>query len=662
MARLGSWVSVKRGDHERVLITETLPYETPLIFSGDGFYSRMKEHPSANAIQRALTKILVLRERPKPNPVTIPFSYKIRKGTTEFRKLGVVHPSSLWDVNNFYARHDEWLIYQCSRSPFSIRAPDGISGSFYERNEADAMNQYKKGQVLSSESAIHSRYNPSYFAYKGYNRLYKFFQSDRFVRLEQQYAILKTIDTSRCFDSIYTHSITWATMSKVVAKDSKSLRTRADQFDRLMQNLNHGETSGIIIGPEISRIFAEIIFQRIDVTVMQRLKTMHLTSGHDYEVYRYVDDVFVFSNSKAVSQTIYECYTDAMAQFNLYSNPHKSVELERPFTTHKTQVIEKSKRFIEDLERELFMQDVSPRSILRPKTKLSPERISAKLIAAVRTICFDSSSHYEDLSSYILSACCERIKRLVKRKRVGAEEVEDYRNSIAVIIKLMFFLYTVAPIVSASFRFASGMILLVRFTKSKLALHSREIEEMIFSEVCAFLQSEANRRSRNLSSFVSLEALNVLIFAKELSVEFLLPQEVLLGLFLDGRKVVGASPEWCYFDLVACLYYIGSNPRYAVLRLAVDEEIDRRLKTLVNVERVAEQAYLLLDALSCPYITVAKKQEWLVAFQQLFSIPTFTQDEIDTFIQESSEKHWFTGWGGVDLLTLLQKKELVPTY
>ena len=135
-----------------------------------------------------------------------------------------------------------------------------------------------------------------------------------------------------------------------------------------------------------------------------------------------------------------------------------------------------------------------------------------------------------------------------------------------------------------------------------------------------------------------------------------------MGLFLDSSKVVGASPEWCYFDLVACLYYIGSNPRYAVLRLAVDEEIDRRLKTLVNVERVAEQAYLLLDALSCPYITVAKKQEWLVAFQQLFSIPTFTQDEIDTFIQESSEKHWFTGWGGVDLLTLLQKKELVPTY
>ena len=662
MARRGSWVSVKRGDHERVLITETLPYETPLIFSGDGFYSRMKERPSDNAVQRALTKILVLREGPKPSPVTVPFSYKIRKGTTEFRKLGVVHPSSLWDVNNFYARHDEWLTYQCSRSPFSIRAPEGISGSFYERNEADAMNQYKKGQVLSSDSAIHSRYNPSYFSYKGYNRLYKFFQSDHFVRLEQKYTILKTIDTSRCFDSIYTHSISWATMSKGVAKESKALKTRADQFDRLMQNLNHGETSGIIIGPEISRIFAEVIFQRIDVTAMERLKTMDLIFGRDYEAYRYVDDVFVFSNSKACSQTIYECYTDAMAQFNLYSNPHKSVELERPFTTHKTQVIEKSKRFIEDLERELFIQDASPRSILRPKSKLSPERISAKLIAAVRSICFDSSSHYEDLSSYILSACCERIKRFVKRKRVGTDEAEDYRSAIAVMIKLMFFLYTVAPIVSASFRFASGMILLIRFTKNKLVLHSREIEEMIFSEVCTFLQSEANRRSRHLSSFVSLEALNVLIFAKELSGEFLLPQDLVSGLFLGSNKAVGTSAEWCYFDLVACLYYVANTARYAVLRSAVDQEIDQRLKDLAGVERTAEKAYLLLDALSCPYIAASKKHGWIVAFQQLFSIPAFTQVEIADFIRDSSEKHWFTGWGGVDLLTLLQKKELVPTY
>ena len=30
---------IKRSDYNRILITETLPYETPIIFSNDGLYS-----------------------------------------------------------------------------------------------------------------------------------------------------------------------------------------------------------------------------------------------------------------------------------------------------------------------------------------------------------------------------------------------------------------------------------------------------------------------------------------------------------------------------------------------------------------------------------------------------------------------------------------------
>jgi len=184
MAKRGSWVSVKRGDHERVLVTETLPFETPIIFSGDGFYWRMKENATAPRIQQELANILVLRRGPKPAAATEPFLYKIRKGASEFRRLAVVHPSALWDVRNFYEKFDEWMIYECSLSPFSIRAPYKISGSFYERNDSDAMNQFKKGQITTSDFDAKSRYNPSYFSYRKFTRLYKFFGSAMFTDLE----------------------------------------------------------------------------------------------------------------------------------------------------------------------------------------------------------------------------------------------------------------------------------------------------------------------------------------------------------------------------------------------------------------------------------------------------------------------------------------------
>ena len=44
-----------------------------------------------------------------------------------------------------------------------------------------------------------------------------------------------------------------------------------DAFDNLMQSVNARETNGIVIGPEFSRIFAEIILQYIDQKVEQEL-------------------------------------------------------------------------------------------------------------------------------------------------------------------------------------------------------------------------------------------------------------------------------------------------------------------------------------------------------------------------------------------------------
>ena len=38
-----------------------------------------------------------------------------------------------------------------------------------------------------------------------------------------------------------------------------------------MQEMNYNETNGIVIGPEFSRIFAEVILQQIDTSVEREL-------------------------------------------------------------------------------------------------------------------------------------------------------------------------------------------------------------------------------------------------------------------------------------------------------------------------------------------------------------------------------------------------------
>ena len=61
-----------------------------------------------------------------------------------------------------------------------------------------------------------------------------------------------------------------------------------------MQQMNYNETNGIIIYPEFSRIFAELILQRIDKNVEKELYNKGYRYKEDYDIYRYVDDFSSF--------------------------------------------------------------------------------------------------------------------------------------------------------------------------------------------------------------------------------------------------------------------------------------------------------------------------------------------------------------------------------
>lgn len=77
--------------------------------------------------------------------------------------------------------------------------------------------------------------------------------------------IVKT-DISRFYPSIYTHSIAWAAYGKEKVKRNVNLYrgSLADRLDSLIRLCNRNQTIGIPIGPETSRIIAEIISSAID--------------------------------------------------------------------------------------------------------------------------------------------------------------------------------------------------------------------------------------------------------------------------------------------------------------------------------------------------------------------------------------------------------------
>jgi hypothetical protein len=110
------------------------------------------------------------------------------------------------------------------------------------------------------------------------------------------------------------------------------------------------------------------------------------------------------------------------------------------------------------------------------------------------------------------------------------------------------------------------------------------------------------------------------------------------------------------------MFYIQGCPEYASLRKDLDSEVDRRLSDLTDVDRSAEKAYLFLDMLTCPYVADTRKRIWIDGFRAKFSLPAYTASEVQEFLTASRQSPWFINWEGVDILTMLQKKEFVRVY
>lgn len=103
-----------------------------------------------------------------------------------------------------------------------------------------------------------------------------------------------------------------------------------------MQRMNYNETNGIVIGPEFSRIFAEVILQQVDNNVLSKLAHKKIYNNVDYQCFRYVDDYFFFYNNDEVKTDALTFFVNELKTYKLAINDAKTQHYERPFITNIT--------------------------------------------------------------------------------------------------------------------------------------------------------------------------------------------------------------------------------------------------------------------------------------------------------------------------------------
>lgn len=653
-----SKIKVRTDDDCRVLVTDVLPAETPIVFSNDGFYLRCRNYKSVAGPSQLIFREIVEQEPDFKKRRYVPYTYRVKKSALSYRALSVVHPGAQWQMKNFYSRFWPLILHYTRQSNFTIRAPRDVAKAYFIKSGVSDLARFKKSAASSYSQDKYLRHSPSYFSYRGYTRLYKFFDSQELIDLEAKFCHFWMIDVAKCFDSIYTHSISWAIKDKAFSKDhSVGFIYFGDTFDSVMQSTNYGETSGIVIGPEFSRIFSEVLLQSIDAKIEQRLLELDpsMNYGIHYSIRRYVDDYYVFCQSIDHASVVYRIISEELAKYKLNVNDAKLKKYERPFLTEKSKVIiQISARLNKFIQTFTTRVGEGESSRLMPKEIYRPSRLSLSFCNEIKLCCADNSCEYDEVSGYLISALKNRAANLMYATEAEGAPLDEklYADALMVIISVMMFLYSVAPSVTSSYKLCETIIMIDRFASKKLPGRCESIKHLIFSRGASIL----NRRAKvDGDSYVDLESQNLLLALGELGRDYKIDARTLDHIFGVGRP--GAVS---YFDLVTLIYYVKDDPKYARARSWAISAIDAKIGDLKRVHEDTEQALTFLDFLACPYVDMTRKADWLARFyasrQQAMD---FTIEEL---VKDLSDPWWFVNWKEIDLLNLLERRELHSVY
>jgi hypothetical protein len=653
-------VKLDKKDYLRALLSDTTPGDVPLIFSNDGFY--INSHRFESNDNSSLSKIVnfIYKSIIRPSDLfqrgsqSTPYQYKIQKNEDSYRTLSLIHPRAQRNFADFYESSAASITSWCSKSDISVRAPTKVGNSLYLYNSQPHRN-YKEINIDTLESELFSKHSSSYFSYKGFSRLHKLYTSKKYIDLEKRYAKMWFIDVANCFDSIYTHSVSWAVKNKNYSQGTVRKGAQVcGQLDRLMQSSNNNETNGIPIGSEVSRVFAEIIFQTIDGNILQNLeKKYEHFHGEAFTILRYVDDFIVFSQNTEIMNDVYSEIQLCLHEYNMNVNTSKLEKFDRPFLTDRSMVILGVNKILGSLDDLIDAQTkVVDLSSEGSEKKLRRNSFLKNFIGEVKVLIAPTSQGYSSVSSYLISAISRKIIQITEQaKTQDTSFVLRTKELILSLMEAAFFFFRVSPSIVSSQKLATSIIVADRFFSDSHPQYISEFREEIIYEV---KQIPFNSPEKNT---ISLEGMNILIAISDFNVHQLLSVNALIKI----QNNVGAIG---YFEIICLFYYYKNHNIYKKLREDLERLVSKKLAANFNLIGNSESLHIFLDLLSCPYVSKPFKKRFLLKFMHEYDAQTsMMQDgDISNATEELSKIFWFVNWAELDLLKLLERKELRLAY
>lgn len=656
-----SKVKIDKDDKARVLLTELLPYEVPILFSNEGFYNVVTRKLYNKFFDRIVELSKATGENKKK--FGIPFNYGIRKNLEgDTRLLSVIHPYCQMYFIELYEKYDSLMLHLCSRSPVSLRKISRVAKYFYSPNFIFDEEPERSSEVEVDPDIFdkETKYLKSYFTYQPIDLIYKFYEKKEFQRLEQRFNYLMQFDISKCFYNIYTHSVTWAVKGKETAKKNSKEISFENSFDKIMQLANYNETNGIVVGPEISRIFAEVILQQVDINVLKNVESDY-KFGVDYEVRRYVDDYFLFSNDEKILDSVEKSFRNELSFYKLYVNDKKTEVSKTPFISDITVGKRELLQLLNDLYDSFFTTKIKDNGTDTERVfqkMRRPFSISQHFIKDFQCIVKRNGLEYDTLSKDIIRYFKSKYSKILKEGWLN-QSSEIAESFFYLIFDILFYSYSLNINTNTTIKLSQIIVLTVKFLERNGNI---ELKHNIYSQISKesdFVLTNFHRKTKKKQT--NIETLNLLLALKKLGDGYYFTSKKLKELFgVDGELVKLCQLN--YFQLVTLLYYIDVQNSYDNFRTEIEEAILEKFLRMEDPFSKSEYTMLFFDFICCPFVDIINKRKLILQTRYL-NVGTPTND-IDILISEIvSQEKWFMDWDiNIDLEKVLKKKDFGTSY
>ena len=646
---------------ERILLSDVLPYEVPLTFSNRCFYQFLIQNKIifdgtnvswSNTLSTEMiiymTIILGVEFNPdflinkqisipEDKQGRIPYTYKIAHSINKYRELSIPHPLNQLCLVNFYDKYKESILYYTNLSSFSLRKPSSIARYSYFKDKLHYDNV--SGDIITKVEEYDQEYEniKTFFAYKKFSNIYKFYESHLYLRAEQKFLHLTKVDISSCFDIIYTHSISWAIFGKKYIKDNlkDSKNTFPGKFDILMESLNYKETHGIIIGPEFSRIFAEIILQAIDVKLEKILLDKDKYKSKHYQIFRYVDDYFIFYNENEARDLILTELGILLKEYKLCFNDSKREDFDRPIITSLSIAKDKISSLFDDyLIYEFEKTDSLDTPFYKGKFHINSQKLKTKFKSIVK----DENVEYQKVIPFTMSVIINRLIKIFKKYK--KQSINDYKIqhvdikamilNLRELIDFMFFIYSADAKVTNTIKLCQFLNLILNFVKKykkSQNIISADYKYLIFKTI--YDRIDMVLSNQNTQKPNQLEVLYLYIILRELGRHYWLSANKLVSYIESYVK------EPSFWLVSVMLFYIQDKKDYLQVKERIIQAAIDKIKKLPIID--TERALLCVDLLSCSYVDKKYKEAILSEYR-------IEEKYMQDFIAKSNNYNWFTKW------------------